>query len=138
MPMRVVGAGLGRTGTHSLKVALETLIGAPCYHMIEVFGHPEHRSVWRAAAEGEAVDYAELLTGYDAIVDWPGASFWREMSEAFPDAIILLSTRADADAWWRSASKTIFEVLNTGRETDDEFLGMWNAIAHNRFSPRTD
>lgn len=138
MTMRVVGAGLGRTGTHSLKIALEKLIGAPCYHMIEVFGHPDHMSVWLRAAVGEAIDWEQFLAGYDAIVDWPGASFWRDMSEAFPDAIILLSTRADADAWWRSASKTIFEILHTPDAESNEFHSMWKAIADNRFTKRTD
>jgi len=136
--MKVVGAGLGRTGTHSLKLALETLIGAPCYHMLEVFGHPEHMAAWRGAAEGNATDFPELLKGYDAIVDWPGASFWREMSVAFPDAIILLSTRADADTWWRSASNTIFEILHTPDAESNEFLAMWKAIADNRFTTHTD
>src|SRR4051812_1451775 len=116
MTMRVVGAGLGRTGTHSLKLALEQLIGAPCYHMMEVFGHPDHIPVWRKAAEGDSPDWHELLAGYDAIVDWPGASFWHDMSDAFPEAVILLSTRATADEWWRSASRTIFEVLRSGAE----------------------
>lgn len=139
MTIRVVGAGLGRTGTHSLKLALERLIGAPCYHMIEVFGHPEHMAQWREAATGAAPDWAELLEGYDAIVDWPGASFWRDISEAFPDSIILLSTRSDADAWWGSASKTIFEALSTpGVEANDEFHAMWKAIADNRFTEHTD
>src|SRR4051812_46884347 len=117
MTMRIVGAGLGRTGTHSLKLAIERLTGAPCYHMIEVFGHPEHLPIWRDAATGTEPDWARLLDGYEAIVDWPGASFWREMSVAFPDAKILLSTRTDGETWWRSASKTIFEVIDTGRET---------------------
>ncbi|MEY2434727.1 MAG: hypothetical protein QOC92_4452 [Acidimicrobiaceae bacterium] len=136
--MRVVGAGLGRTGTHSLKIALEKLIDAPCYHMIEVFGRPEHLALWREAATGSPPDWKQLLDGYEGIVDWPGASFWREMSEAFPDAIILLSTRADAEAWWRSARRTIFEVINSGAETNDEFHAMWMAIAHNRFTEHTD
>jgi hypothetical protein len=138
MTMQVVGAGLGRTGTHSLKVALEKLIGAPCYHMLEVFGHPDHMAIWRRAAVGEAVDWEQLLEGYDAIVDWPGASFWHEMSDVFPDSIILLSTRSDADAWWQSASRTIFEILHGSVPETDEFHAMWKAIADNRFTERTD
>src|SRR3954451_12478985 len=131
MTMRLVGAGLGRTGTHSLKLAIERLTGAPCYHMMEVFGHPEHLPVWREAATGTEPDWPELLKDYEAIVDWPGASFWREMSAAFPDAVILLSTRSDAETWSRSASKTISEVIEMGLENNDDFVGMWTAIAHN-------
>jgi hypothetical protein len=110
MSLKVVGAGLGRTGTLSLKLALERLLGAPCYHMVEVFGHPEHLASWRAAIEGEPVDWATLMTGYAASVDWPAAAFWRELSEANPDAIVLLSTRSSPDAWFKSASDTIFTV----------------------------
>lgn len=74
MTIKVVGAGLGRTGTTSLKAALEQLLGGPCHHMFEFFVHPEQVSPWHAAARGEAVDWAALLAGYDAVVDWPGAS----------------------------------------------------------------
>src|SRR5436305_4995689 len=135
MTMRIVGAGLGRTGTHSLKLAIERLTGAPCYHMMEVFGHPEHLPIWRDAATGKEPDWPQLLEGYEAIVDWPGASFWRDMSEAFPEAVILLSTRADAETWWKSAHNTIFQVIDKGLETNDDFIEMWRAIAHNRFTP---
>src|SRR5438067_1902542 len=135
MTMRIVGAGLGRTGTHSLKLAIERLTGAPCYHMLEVFGKPEHVPIWREAAMGVEPDWPTLLDGYEAIVDWPGASFWREMSAAFPDAMILLSTRADAETWWRSASATIFQIIGKGLEPSEGFLAMWEAIAHNRFTP---
>lgn len=139
MTIRVVGAGLGRTGTHSLKLALENLLGGPCYHMLEVLGHPEHLPIWEQAGKGQMPDWSALLAGYEAIVDWPGASFWREMAEAFPDAVILLSTRADAETWWTSANATIFQVI-TGlpADTEDPFANMWRAIAENRFTPRTD
>jgi hypothetical protein len=136
MTLRVVGAGLGRTGTHSLKLALEQLIGEPCYHMIEVFGHPEHIPMWRTAAEGTMPDWDALFAGYGAIVDWPGASFWREISDTYPDALILLSTRESPQAWWKSASRTIFAVLDTGMPND--FTEMWGAIARNRFTPNVD
>src|SRR5512139_2619631 len=106
MGLRIVGAGLGRTGTLSLKLALEKLLGAPCYHMLEVFAHPEHIAVWHTAAQGRPTDWPALFRGYAATVDWPGASFYRELMDAYPDAIVLLSTR-DPDSWWRSASATI-------------------------------
>lgn len=105
--MNVIGAGLGRTGTHSLKLALETLNGAPCYHMAEVFDHPEDIAVWQAAASGEAVDWRALMDGYHAAVDWPASAFWRELAAEYPDAKILLSHR-DPEEWWESASATIF------------------------------
>ncbi|MGH2686718.1 MAG: sulfotransferase family protein [Actinomycetota bacterium] len=134
MTLRIVGAGLGRTGTHSLKSALETLLGGPCYHMLEVFGHPEHIPLWRDAATGDLPDWDRLFDGYVAAVDWPVASFWREVSAAYPDAIILLSTRSDGETWWRSASQTIFAV--TEQVGDAPFRDMWDSIASNKFTPQ--
>ncbi|HEX5615614.1 MAG TPA: sulfotransferase [Acidimicrobiia bacterium] len=120
MTIRVVGAGVGRTGTNSLKEALVTLLGEPCYHMSEVFQHPEHVPVWHEAMLGTSVDYDRLFEGYSATVDWPGAALWRELAAAYPDAIVLLSVR-DPDDWWRSASNTIFQVMD--REMPPEMAG---------------
>lgn len=111
MALRVIGAGVGRTGTNSLKLALERLTGAPCYHMVEVFRHPEHVPAWRASFEGREPDWNALFSGYAATVDWPAAGRWRSLAAAWPDAPILLSTRADAEQWWRSANATVFEVF---------------------------
>jgi len=107
MPLKVVGAGVGRTGTASLKLALEQLLGGRCHHMLEILNDPSQVPGWTEALEGRDVDWQELLSDYVTLVDWPGASFWREISAANPDALVLLSTR-DADAWYRSASNTIF------------------------------
>ncbi len=112
MGLRVIGAGLGRTGTLSLKLALQDLLGAPCYHMDEVKERPGDPDVWGDAYEGRLPDWTAFFGGYVAAVDWPAAPFWRELSEAFPDAPILLSVR-DADAWYKSASHTIFIALAT-------------------------
>lgn len=110
MTLRVVGAGLGRTGTHSLKLALEQLLGAPCYHMLEVFVRPEHIKIWQDAVDGRPVDWDVLMEHYAAAVDWPASAYWRELADANPDAIVLLSVRSSADAWWKSADNTIFEL----------------------------
>ena len=136
MTLRVVGAGLGRTGTHSLKIALEQLLGGPCYHMIEVFGHPEHLPIWHAAAEGETPDWDAVFDGYDATVDWPSGAFWRELGAHYPDALVLLSVRESAEAWWKSADRTVFEVMRRG--PDDGFPGfneMVTALMRHRFTP---
>lgn len=116
MALQIVGAGLGRTGTHSLKLALEHLLGKPCYHMTEVFEKPEHVRAWRAAVHGETPDWDLLFAGYAAAVDWPAAAFFEPLMDAYPDAVVLLSTRADAEAWWRSAHATIFSVID--KESD--------------------
>ena len=112
MTLRVVGAGLGRTGTHSLKVALEQLLGGPCYHMLETFGKPDHVQQWTNAAKGERTDWDLIFDGYVAAVDWPTAAYWRVLMERNPAAVVLLSTRESAEAWWTSASKTIFETID--------------------------
>lgn len=136
MEIRVVGAGLGRTGTHSLKLALEQLLGTPCHHMMELFGQPEQIAGWTDAIEGRPVDWPALLDRYGAIVDWPGASFWPELTSAFPDALVLLSVR-DPEAWYKSASNTIF--LGMGEDTNmPPEMAPWMAsvrrLMHDRFS----
>ena len=125
MTLRVVGAGLGRTGTHSLKLALERLLGQPCYHMSECVMHPEHEAhfaAWHAAIRGEQVDWGPVLAGYGAIVDWPGAAVWRSLAAAYPDAIVLLSTREDAATWLRSARATIMGNGPENKLEDDPSL----------------
>jgi len=104
--LSVIGAGFGRTGTLSLKRALERLGLGPCHHMLEVFAHPAQATQWRAAAAGEPVDWDALLAGYGAAVDWPACHFWRELSQRYPAAKVVLTAR-DADAWYESLSATI-------------------------------
>ncbi len=133
--LRVVGAGLGRTGTMSLKIALERLLGAPCYHMIEVFSHPEHIPTWHAAARGEMPDWCRLLAGYGAAVDWPAAAFWPELSAAFPAAVVLLSVR-DPQSWWESAAQTIFRGLPQRFVSDAPMINDWLAMIGDVFAAR--
>ena len=102
----------------SLKLALERLLGGTCHHMMEVFGHRDEVPVWHAAMLGETVDFPALLAGYNAIVDYPGAAVWRELAAAFPDAPVLLSTRASAEAWWESASNTILALRPDTEDPD--------------------
>lgn len=122
MALKVVGAGLGRTGTHSLKNGLEILLGAPCYHMVEVFEHPEDNAVWKAAAEGKPVDWDNLFDGYAAAVDWPTCGLWPEIAAYYPGALILYSRR-NPESWWESASSTIFRMPppKEGEEPSDWF-----------------
>ena len=135
MALRVVGAGVGRTGTLSLKTGLEQLLGQPCYHMLEIFGRPDHVPLWKEAAENGNVDWALLLDGYGATSDFPACLFWREILEANPDAVVVLSTRTDSKAWWESASQTIFAIdeAHVPPEMADWFE-MWRAVASSRFT----
>jgi len=128
--LRLIGAGLGRTGTLSLKLALERLLGGPCYHMVEVFSHPEHIAAWHAAARGEMPDWRALFQAYRAVVDWPAASFWPELMAAFPEAVVVLSVR-DAESWWQSAHQTIFPA---SRGATGEWRAMLDALFAARFT----
>jgi hypothetical protein len=93
----------------SLKVALEELGYAPCYHMIEVFAHPEHAPLWQAAWRGEPVDWEGFLGGYEAAVDWPACSFYEELMERYPEAKVILTVR-DPERWYESTRSTIYEL----------------------------
>src|ERR671916_717534 len=107
MTIEVIGAGFGRTGTMSLKVALEELGFGPCYHMIELFGHPEHVPIWEAASQGKSVDWEELFSGYRATTDWPACTFYKKLMDRYPDAKVILTVR-DPDRWYDSTRNTIY------------------------------
>lgn len=106
MALEVIGAGLGRTGTLSLKHALETLGFDRCYHMMELIQNPTHLPHWNAALNGDAVDWDTLFTGYRATVDWPGATHYKTLAEHYPDAKVVLTVR-DPERWYDSVNATI-------------------------------
>lgn len=108
--VQIIGAGMGRTSTMSLKQALETLGFKPCHHMLEIRNVPHTADGWQRAALGQTVDFAALLEGYEASCDWPSAAFWRELLQRFPDAKVILTERPD-EKWWQSISNTIFKSL---------------------------
>ena len=112
--LKVIGAGLPRTGTTTLKAALERLLEAPCHHMSEVPTRPEvDIPAFTAAARGEATDWDALLAGYAAAVDWPTSAFYPEIAEHYPDALVVLSVRDDFESWWTSTSTTVFKHFAT-------------------------
>ncbi|WP_233507847.1 sulfotransferase family protein [Spongiactinospora gelatinilytica] len=113
--MKVIGAGIGRTGTLSLKAALERLGYAPCFHGRHVLDHPERLAAWQAAADGERVDLPALFDGYAASVDWPGAAFWRELVAAYPQAKVILTVR-DSQSWYDSVAKTIYPMFGSSAD----------------------
>jgi hypothetical protein len=113
MTLKLIGAGLGRTGTLSLKAALERLGYGPCYHMIEVLTAPERGRLWLERTPSGAYDWDAIFRGYRATVDWPAAAFWRELADHYPDAKILLSLR-DPDRWYESVMNTIYPVMKQG------------------------
>lgn len=127
MPLNVVGAGFGRTGTLTLKSALETLGFNRCYHMVEVHNHEDHRKIWSSAQRGETVDWAALFEGYRAAVDWPACNFWEQLSTHYPDSRIILSQR-DPDRWYESVRNTIYptsaERLHSNNPSQ-QAIGRW-------------
>jgi Sulfotransferase domain len=112
MSLKVVGAGFGRTGTLSLKIALERIGFGPCYHMTEVFPRPEHVAKWHRLAFEQSMDWDEIFRGFSATVDWPAARWWREIAAHFPDAKVLLSVR-DPEAWYKSVTDTIYQPMKS-------------------------
>jgi hypothetical protein len=111
MALQVIGSGFGRTGTMSLKMALEELGLGPCHHMAECMGNPANVPAWVKATAGEPVDWTEVFDAYSSQVDWPGAAFWREIFEAYPDAKVIHSVRPE-EKWWASFSQTIAKFMS--------------------------
>jgi Sulfotransferase domain len=115
MSLTIIGSGFGRTGTASLKRALEMLGFGPCHHMEEVMEHPEQVAHWQAFVAGDSVDWSEVFTGYNSQVDWPGAHVWRELAAAYPAAKVIHSVRPQ-EIWWKSFSSTIGRVFGGYKE----------------------
>lgn len=106
MTIKVIGAGFGRTGTSSLKVALETLLDGRCYHMTELLKSRGHVQYWLDVAAGNP-DWSTIFDGFVATVDYPASNYYKELAENYPEAKIILSVR-DAERWFQSAQDTIF------------------------------
>jgi len=108
--LKVIGAGFSRTGTYSLKQALEAVGFGPCYHMHEVFGRPEHVALWANASSREP-DWSTMFAGYASVADAPACHYWRQIRNAFPGAKVILTVR-DADSWYTSFSATVLEAMH--------------------------
>lgn len=106
MGLKVIGAGLPRTGTLSMKAALEELGFGRCYHMMEVFQAPWRSKAWASYFTGSPVDWDQVFDGYGAAVDAPAFIAWRDLAARYPDAKVVLTVR-DADSWYASLCKTI-------------------------------
>ncbi|KAI8066491.1 P-loop containing nucleoside triphosphate hydrolase protein [Gongronella butleri] len=111
--LEVIGAGFGRTGTHSLHLALNKL-GYKTHHMVELLGDPtQDPSVWSHAYDhpnSPDTDWERVYGNYTAAVDFPTCTFYKELSEVYPDAKIILTVRS-AESWYKSMSNTIFKSI---------------------------
>lgn len=117
MALEIIGAGMGRTGTYSLNLALEQLGFGPCHHMADVNASPEQKAAWRAAGDGRLPDWDAVYAGYRSAVDWPTAHFWLEVAKHFPAARVILTER-DPDAWFDSMAGTIAPTIGPGADPD--------------------
>lgn len=127
MSLKVIGAGIGRTGTYSLKLAISALGFGPCHHMEEVVKHlPVQLPLWQAALVGRA-DWPAIYDGYESAVDWPTARFFRELNAAYPEAKFVLSHR-DPRTWAESFDATIYKLIS-GTDEAPEHLREWLAMA---------
>lgn len=123
--LEIIGAGFGRTGTTSLKTALEELGFGPCHYMLGLFDDPAQIPMWRRAARGDAMDWSKVFAGYRSSVDWPSARFWRELAAHFPNAKVILTVR-DPESWYVSALSSIYAaaVAPVPDDADPLFVGM--------------
>ena len=141
MALKIIGAGYGRTGTHSMKLALEELGFGPCYHMFEVMKNPDSFQLWNDVAFNRSVDWDLILDGYNSGLDWPLCHFWEPLYKAYPDAKVLLTVRPKGE-WYTSMQNTIFRHL-AGYESRKEGNKKWFAmvkkiILEDTFQDRTE
>ncbi|KZT51674.1 TPR repeat-containing protein-like protein [Calocera cornea HHB12733] len=115
--LRVIGAGLGRTGTSSMKEALEILGFGPCHHMSELTGKVGRCWEFVAAYHGKPTDWREMMAGWVSTVDTPTTDFVPELMAAYPDAKVILTVRDNSTVWWKSYTDTIMSVMT-----------LWNGV----------
>ena len=134
MSLSVIGAGLGRTGTASTKLALEALGLGNCYHMGEVMKRPDHPALWVQAAAGQR-PWDQIFADYRAAVDYPACCFWRELADEYPDAKVLLNVR-DANRWFDSTQATIMSPPMLAWLKASPFAEMFEATVWADFGDR--
>jgi hypothetical protein len=147
--VQVIGAGFGRTGTWSLKAALEQIGFGPSFHMIDLLRHPDRSALFLRALNGEEVDWNEVFDGYASTVDWPGCTFYDRILATYPNAKVILSVR-DPEKWYASAERTIYALKEAaargalegeGPGAPPEVLGMirtliWDTTFEDRFADK--
>jgi len=124
MSIKVIGAGLPRTGTNTLKQSLEQLGNKHVYHMKELLVNPEKLHLWKTLDETGDTDWDALYEGYDGTVDFPGYPWYKEHMKRYPDAKVILTVR-DFDAWYKSVDSTVFRA---GPQTPGEKIKMMGKL----------
>jgi len=129
MPLKIVGAAFGRTGTKSIKIALEKLGFGPCHHMFELHDNPDQIALWQAVARGERSCWDKIFMDYQASVDWPSARYWRELAEHFENAKVLLTIRNE-DSWFDSVQRTIYPIMRDHTSLEPSLRKEQASLAH--------
>ncbi|WP_420645256.1 sulfotransferase family protein [Candidatus Leptofilum sp.] len=147
MTLKVIGSGFGRTGTLSLKAALEILGFAPCYHMKEVIKRPSHIKLWQQIAHNQPVPWNDIFTNFQAVVDFPASIFYQELLEAYQTAKVIHTVR-DPERWYDSTAETIYRAAESfspwmakmlpplGNFIDMQERIIWQRLFNGRFSDR--
>jgi len=147
MSLKVIGAGFGRTGTLSLKTALEELGFGKCYHMVEILRKPDHMKYWTEIMQGSTGHWERLFHGYQSAVDWPVAAYYRNLMDVYPGAKVILTVR-DPRSWHRSIMTTFYQArrefvvrLTRILPVLNQFLSamessLWHGIFQNRLEDR--
>ncbi len=142
MPLDIIGAGLGRTGTKTMKTVLAQLGFGPCFHMVDLFEHPERVKHFEDALAGRDADWEALFEGYRSAVDFPTCDYYRELADHYPDAKVILTVRDPAD-WYESAYATIYPSSrgnvpppDTGDDRGRIHRYIWDAVWAGRFERR--
>ncbi|WP_460333899.1 sulfotransferase family protein [Actinoallomurus acanthiterrae] len=135
--LEVIGAGFGRTGTLSLKLALERLGFGPCHHMIELIDNQEQLDLWSRVVEDGTADWDMVYRDYRATVDWPGVTYWRQLVGHYPEAKVILSVR-EPRSWYESAYESIYRArsyVTSANQERREFIGrlLWDGTFGDRF-----
>jgi hypothetical protein len=133
MALKVIGAGYPRTGTSSLKLALEQLGFGPCHHMGEVLMNMPSAALWVQAADGRP-DWDAIFARYQSCTDAPGCSFWRELADYYPDAKVLLSVR-DPEEWFESTQATVFSDQMRGMQSGTPMEEFFAKVIAREFGP---
>jgi sulfotransferase family protein len=120
MSIKIIGAGLPRTGTTTLKRSLEILGYGKCYHMKELLVNPDMLPTWLELENTGNTDWDKLYDGYEATVDFPGYPWYKEHMKRYPDAKVILTVRS-FESWHKSAYNTIWKA---GPQTIPEKLVM--------------
>ena len=134
LDLKVIGTGFGRTGTDSMREALNILGFGPCHHMRELINNADHKQDWRDFIAGQHNDWTKILGGYGSCVDWPSAHYWPDLINLCPNAKVLLTTRTP-ESWWTSFSKTILPIIEAEPDYDKSPPGsqlIRRSVFHNK------